>query len=382
MANPLIGITFLTLYLGLLWAKAFLSLRSAKQAPQGLKTEDNVTILQPILSGDPFLETALQHNLQVVPSWARFFWLIDEADEKARRLAQTLIRTTDKSIQIILCPAVPPRINPKAFKLEYALPHIETPYLAVLDDDTLLAPDTLDIGLFRLQEGEIFTGLPYYLKGSTRWSELVAHFVNNNSILTYLPLLNFGQPISLNGMFYLMSTATLRQMGGFKPIWHSLCDDYALARAVKQQGGRIIQGTTPVAIQTTVPTAKSYVALMHRWFVFAQTLVFDQPAPTQASLLLLLGAPPILLWIGLLSLVGSAMGLLCLLAVLIIRHLTIRHLHHQIFARPVAFSCLVSVASELLQPLHLTHALMSRRIRWRNRLIRVERSGDFAYDEP
>ncbi|MBI4785377.1 MAG: glycosyltransferase [Oscillatoriophycideae cyanobacterium NC_groundwater_1537_Pr4_S-0.65um_50_18] len=386
MVVPLLGIFSLALYLGLLGVKAYLSLRIAGQAPQGSRDEET-TILQPILSGDPLLEKALQHNLSVVPTWARFLWLIDEDDTVARQLAQVLIHDADqasrgKSVRVLLCPAVPPQVNPKLFKLEYALSQIETPYLAVLDDDTLLEPDTLSIGLSQLQNGDLFTGLPYYLQGSTGWSELTAHFVNNNSILTYLPLLNFFNPISLNGMFYLMDTETLRQMGGFTPILHDLCDDYALARLLKQQGGRIIQGTTPIAIQTSVPDAQSYLKLMHRWFVFAQTLVFDQPAPTQALLFLFLGVPPLLLWISLLSLIFSSLGLLCLLAVLIIRHVTIRHLHRQIFAKPVAFSFVMSITSELLQPFHLTHALLEKRIRWRNRLIRVGKSGKFSYEQP
>ncbi|HEY9627840.1 MAG TPA: glycosyltransferase [Coleofasciculaceae cyanobacterium] len=384
MVVPLLGILSLALYLGLLGVKAYLSLRIARRNLQGLQDEET-TILQPILSGDPLLEKALQHNLSMVPTWARFLWLIDEDDDVARQLAQALIHdaedSTGKSVRVLLCPAVPPQVNPKVFKLEYALSQIETPYLAVLDDDTLLEPDTLSVGLFQLQDGDLFTGLPYYLQGSTGWSELTAHFVNNNSILTYLPLLNFFNPISLNGMFYLMGTEKLRQMGGFTPILHDLCDDYALARLLKQQGGQIIQGTTPIAIQTSVPDAKSYLKLMHRWFVFAQILVFDQPASTQALLFLFLGIPPILLWISLLSLISSSLGLFCLLAVLIIRHVTIHHLHHQIFAKPVAFSFVISITSELLQPLHLTHALLEKRIRWRNRLIRVEKNGKFSYEQ-
>lgn len=382
MVLPCLGFASLVLYLGLLGAKAYLSLRAAAQAPHGTVDHATLTVLQPILSGDPALGQTLQHNLHVAPPWANFLWLIDETDAVARQLAQTLMEATDCAVQVILCPAVPPRVNPKAFKLEYALTQVKTPYLAVLDDDTQLEPDTLGIGLFRLQEGELFTGLPYYLKGTTGWSELTAHFVNNNSILTYLPLLNFFSPLSLNGMFYLIRTETLRSMGGFTPILYDLCDDYALAKLVKQHGGRIIQGITPVALQTSVADASSYGTLMHRWFVFAQTLVFDQSLPIQALLLLFLGLPPLLLWLSLLSLFIPYLGALCLLGVLLIRHGTIRYLHHKIFARSVDFSFGMSLISELLQPFHLVHALVDHRIRWRNRLIQVEKNGTFSYQEP
>lgn len=388
--HNLLATCSLFLYIGLLWVKAYLSLHSANREAEGLAENTTITILQPILSGDPFLEEALQHNLCVAPTWANFLWLIDEDDNLARQVTQTLMEKTDKSVRVILCPAVPPRVNPKTFKLQYALSQVKTPYMAVLDDDTLLESNTLGIGLFRLQDeekdgeqsGEIFTGLPYYLQGLTGWSQLTAHFVNNNSILTYLPFLNFFDPISINGMFYIMRTETLQQMGGFTPILSDLCDDYALARSIKQQGGRIIQGTTPVAIQTSVPDAQSYFRLMHRWFVFAQTLVFDQPASMQALLLLFLGLPPILLWIGLLGSLSSYLVGLWLFVTLMIRYVTIRNLHRRIFVQAVTFAFFPSVASELMQPFHLTHALVNRCIRWRSRLIQVEHNGKFYYHEP
>ena len=380
MLLTLIGTTALLLYLGLLVGKAFLGLRIANREPQGTHDQESITIVQPILSGDPFLETALRHNLRTAPPWATFLWLIDEDDAIARHLAATLLPTTAQA-SVLLCPPVPPRVNPKVFKLEYALPQIQTPYFAVLDDDTLLQPQTLSQGLFRVQAGEIFTGLPYYLPGATLWSALTAHFVNNNSILTYLPVLNVLPPISINGMFYIMSTATLRQLGGYTPILHDLCDDYALARLVRQREGRIIQGTTPIAIQTSVPNAAGYLRLMHRWFVFAQTLLADQPIPTQVLLLLVLGLPPILLWIAILSLCTSVIGVGALLIVILIRYGMLRYLHQTIFKQSVTFSFWMSLVSELLQPLHLTHALIDHRIVWRTRLIQVEKDGTFAYEE-
>ncbi|MBE9138007.1 glycosyltransferase [Nodosilinea sp. LEGE 07088] len=375
----LIGMAALTAYLGLLQLKLFLSLRYQAQEPQSLPIEGKTTILQPILSGDPLLEEMLRSNLDIAPDWVDFFWLIDENDNGARQIAETLIKEGNASVQVILCPAVPPQINPKTFKLGIGLTQVNTPYIGVLDDDTRMEADTLGHGLARLQEGDIFTGLPYYLNGPTRWSELTAHFVNNNSILTYLPLLAFMRPISLNGMFYLMPTKTLHQVGGFEPILPYLCDDYALARMLTLNRSRIVQGTTPVAIQTCVADAKAYVGLMHRWFVFAQVLVFDQTMGTQALLMLFLGAPPILLWIGLVSLASSYFGMLWLLAVLIVRHMTIRSLHHQIFQREIDFSFWMSIASELLQPIHLVHALLDKRIRWRNRVIQVAADGKFFY---
>jgi len=49
--------------------------------PQTQTIDSDLTIVQPILSGDPLLKKCLEHNLQ----WSEvlFLWLIDEDDFEA-----------------------------------------------------------------------------------------------------------------------------------------------------------------------------------------------------------------------------------------------------------------------------------------------------------
>lgn len=369
--TAVLGFAALALYLAILGTKVVLSRRYIATHPEDQTADGDVTrdvtVVQPILGGDPFLAEALRRNLAQVR--ARFLWLVDEDDTEGQRVTESL---KDERTTIVRCPPVSGSANPKTVKLQRALAAVVTPYLAVLDDDTILTPEHLPRALFALQSCTLYTGLPCYLPGENVWSSLVAHFVNNNSIVTYLPLLPIVGPLTINGMFYVMRTDDLRAMGGFTPIVAQLCDDYALATLVKGAGGTIRQGITPQYLHTTVPDAASYTRLMHRWFLFANTLVGDQPLRVQLLLFVALGLPPLLLWIGL----GTSIATwsLALPFVLLIRHLLLRQLRPDVRLNP-----LTSILAELLQPLHWLHASLQHTLRWRTRRIALGPDGTFSY---
>jgi ceramide glucosyltransferase len=378
------GLFALGLYLLLLVVKAYLSLRYARRYPEKFESRElsnePLTIMQPILSGDPLLESSLRHNLEQAPARVQFLWLVDEDDKEAQRVTGKLAEEF-KDVQIIPCPRVPERMNPKSFKLEYAFDKVLTPLIAVLDDDTLLSKQSLEGARIALQNADVYTGLPYYLPGNNFWSSLVAHFVNNNSIMTYLPLLNFIEPLSLNGMFYVIKKETLEHVGGFKAILYQLGDDYAMAKLVKSRGGTIIQGIAPQAVQTSVINFKHYLSLMQRWFLFAQLQVMDQALSAKLLLLIFLGLPAILLLIGIASLAVSWLGLMILLLVFALRYFILRRLQRRLFSELKGFSFFTSILSECLQPFHMVHAALVKRIQWRTRVIQLQRNGTFSYLE-
>ena len=384
------GLIALALYLAILLVKLVRARRYAARHREEQTLDAPITILQPILSGDPFLGDALRANLARTAQDARFLWLVDEDDAEGRRIASSI---DDARITVLECP--PPRAheNPKTAKLQRALAYVETPYVAVLDDDTIVSPMQLGRAMHALESCTLYTGLPCYLPGPNFWSSLVSHFVNNNSILTYLAL----PPLTINGMFYAMRTSDLRAMGGFAPIVHKLCDDYALAALVRRHGGTIHQGITPQFLRTTVPGARAYLALMQRWFLFANVLLRDQPARMQVLLIPLLGLPPVFLILSFLSLAGGAIPAAILAVVLIVRHALLRNLHQTFFGQNVgrgfsppapgggglkprpALNPFLSVLSELLQPLHWLHACVQHSMQWRTRRIELGRDGTFEY---
>lgn len=378
------GFVTIGLYLFLLTVKAYLSLRYARIYTERAKTPQKIneplTVMQPILSGDPLLESSLKHNLERSPSWVSFLWLVDEDDAEARRVTRKLAEEFER-IETVLCPKVPEGMNPKTFKLDYAFDRVKTLLLAVLDDDTLLSDSSLERSRLALQRVDVYTGLPYYLPSKNIWSSLVAHFVNNNSIMTYLPLLNFMKPLSLNGMFYTVKKETLGRVGGFKAILHQLGDDYAMAKLIKSKGGVIVQGVEPQAVQTSVMDAKHYLKLMQRWFLFAQLQILGQPLAVKLLLFIFLGLPSLLLLVSIASLIASWLGLLILLLALALRYFTVRRLQNKLFPDLQHFSFFISILSECLQPFHMLHAALVKRIRWRSRSIRLQKNGTFSYLE-
>ena len=364
----------LILYTGILLTKTLLAWRYTRTYPRPTAGRRSavVSICQPILSGDPDLELALESTLLAVPE-AAYLWLVDEADFAAADVAARLVRRYPAhGIRIISLLEPGDGVNPKLFKLEVALKNASPGILIVLDDDTRLLRHGFEALCDALERCELSTGLPFYRDADNFHGRLLAQFVNNNSALTYLPLLPLSEPVSINGMCYAVKTSTLNALGGFTPILRHLTDDLAVADLVRSTGGRIVQTPFPQEVATTVNSLSRYISQMHRWYVFALLLMRRQSPAINVAILVLCGLPPILLIVGivqtammpspvLLSVLGVT--LLCRAIVLM---LVQRFLSGQVRHRPF-----LSLLSELLQPLHLLHALLIRSIRWRTRHYRV-----------
>jgi ceramide glucosyltransferase len=224
----------------------------------------------------------------------------------------------------------------------------------------------------------IATSLPGYLDDG-RWpSRLLAQFVDNNAALTYLPLLPFLPPLTLNGMAYALHVDDLDRLGGFAPLLGYLTDDLAMAERVLAAGGRIEQIAEPHGVETTVRDGRHYLQLMHRWYVFALLLLRKQRIGLAALIGLLNGLPPALLLALVVRTVAApnAASLAVLLAVLVCRGFGLVLLQRTVYGRPL-HSPLTSLASELVQPAHLLQAMVWRRIVWRKRRYRVRSDHHF-----
>src|SRR5262249_22564537 len=155
---------------------------------------------------------------------------------------------------------------------------------------------------------------------------------------------------------------------------------------VMQTGGTIRQTPYPQFVATSVRDFRHYRAVMHRWFLFALLLLREQPAGWTLAITLLHGLPPLLLWTLLLwtmtlglattsmstapaSLAPAARlaeAAVALLLALLLRAAALIAVQRRLTGRS-RHSPILSIVSELLQPLHLLHALVSRRIVWRTR---------------
>lgn len=374
-----LGVCCLVLYVLIRLVQLVLVIIYAWRFRVPTRATGTLTILQPILSGDPALTETISANLDHATNETQFIWLVDDNDTVGQEIANKLRDKTSKQVQIITCPPCPANNNPKVFKLQQALPLLETEFTAVLDDDTILGENQISQAIGELSQCDVYTGLPSYTCDGNAWSSLLAHFVNNNSIVTYVPLLNFFRPVSINGMFYVLRTSTLKKWDGWSETMSELCDDYAFSKLAHRHGARIRQGLSIQRVGTSVTDARHYRQLMHRWFLFAELLVRDQPIPIQLLLLILLGLPPLLLWGSLCCLAVEPAGGILVISLLVLRHAEIRLLHRHIFRFSPQFSMWRSLVSELLQPIHALHAFFQKTIIWRSRRIRVHRDGTFSY---
>lgn len=338
-----------------------------------------VAVLQPILGGDPRLAEVLDETLDALPG-ARFHWLVDDGDTQARVVIASLRAAHPRArVAVEVNPPAPDGVNPKSFKLDRALAAVEAPVCLVLDDDATLTAGALARLVAALDTAEIATALPAYVDdGEPMAGRLLARFVNDNAALTYLAPLAWAPPVSINGMCYAMRTAHLRALGGFAPLLHALADDLAMADHVRAHGGRIAQAIAPVRVRTSIEGPAHYIRQMHRWMLFATLLLRRQPLRLQLGIIVLHGVPPLLLWATGIALLArpSVVGVLGAGGVLVLRAAVTALLQRRPGgAAPPA--PLLSLLSELLQPLHLMHAVCVRTVRWRRRRYRVHADGGF-----
>jgi len=361
----------------------------ARPRPPQPRTQRRISILQPILSGDPTMPACLAHNVAVMahlaPQTVAFHWLVDESDTVGQTICRSIMASyPHMAIQLTLLPPAPQGHNPKTVKLIAALPMTTGDVICVLDDDTMLPQTGFAEALpyLELDEAGLVFGLPYQVDFTNLWSRLVALFVNNNSLLTYLPYLVLSEPLTINGMFYLLRRNVLTAMGGFSGLEPILADDFALAQRVRTHGYRLVQTPLRHAVSNHVATGGAYWRLLTRWLTFPREsllrhLAWRELMVLYGNTLLPTLAPLLLLVAGLIeSTWWWVAGGYLLLNYLIFLDLDRRYLGR---ATPLRWSWLLP-ATQLLLPLQLlTALLLPKRIHWRGHVMQVAQGGGFRY---
>jgi len=367
--------------------KWWLVIRFFQRSVPALTTPPRISILQPILSGDPTMAACLDHNVRHASPQVEFHWLVDEQDLPGQAICRALmVRHPQVSIHLRLLPPAPQGHNPKMFKLIAALPAAAGDLIVVLDDDTMLPTDGVASALPSLDlpgAGLVF-GLPYQVDFSNLWSRLIAYFVNSNSLLTYLPYLALSEPFTINGMFYLLRRNTLDALGGFTGLERTLADDFAVAQWVRQGGYRLVQSPLCHAVSNHVAGPAAYWRLITRWLTFPREsllrhLSWREVALLYGNTLIPTFAPLVLLGLAvgqqrwLPALIGGGYLLLnwVLFLVLDRRYLGGRS--------PLRWSWLVPVTQLLLPVQLLVIMLLPQRINWRGHVMQVERGGGFRF---
>ena len=342
--------------------------------------EELFTVVQPILSGDPRLESDLRANLQQTEA-VEFYWLIDQSDTEAQRVADRICKDASFAhrIRIFLIEDVPQGINPKSYKIEQVVEELTRPYLIVLDDDSVIDFSKMGELTAYLGQEVILTGIPYNQERSNFWSKLVAAFVNGNSFITYFTMAEVEANHSINGMFYILPVELAKGQKLFTAIKDYLCDDLAVADFLSSKGISIIQTRVTCNVRTTIKDAEQYLLQMKRWLLFSSIYLKEHldwklfsliglpsflPLPT-LILSIILGWPYLLLALSLL--VFKAVWMLLYRQSILPSHL---HLDEVLY----------EVLNDLLLPWLFIYVLMTPPvINWRGRKIRVT-DGKIRYE--
>jgi ceramide glucosyltransferase len=359
--------------------------------PAGEVREDaTVSVLVPVLSGDPTMESVIARSVRAVArSGVSFTWMVDAYDTEGLAVcarAETLARSLGARARVLVTPPPPDGVNPKSFKLRVAATETDGEFVCVLDDDTVLPAGALDrtVAALGAPGAGLAFGLPYYETWSTGWSRLVSSFVNGHSLTTYLPPLAIMPPITVNGMYYVIPRRVLDACGGFLPMERELSDDYAIGRLIARHGYALVQTDVRHAESTEVRSARHYAKLMKRWLRAPQISIEREATRRERALYYALAAAPAcyplaVLVLAVLAATSASLGALAALGLVLLAssvHLNRRWLHG---ATP-SYGHLFVLAMHFVLPLHLVLTLVRRdRLAWRGNVIEVGPGGTFRY---
>ena len=342
--------------------------------------EELFTVVQPILSGDPRLESDLRANLQQTKT-VELYWLIDQSDTEAQRVANKICQDElfSQRIRIFLIEDVPQGINPKSYKIEQVVEDLTRPYLIVLDDDSVIDFSKMGELTAYLGQEVILTGIPYNQERSNFWSKLVAAFVNGNSLITYFTMAQVEANHSINGMFYILPVNLVKDQDLFTAIKDYLCDDLAVADFLSSKGVSIVQTRVTCNVRTTIKSATQYLLQMKRWLLFSSIYLkkhLDFKVFTLIGLTSFLPLPIILLTLFL-----GWPYLLVALVLLLIKAIWMLLYRQSILMNQLHLDeVLYEVLNDFLLPWLFLYVLLTPPvINWRGRKIRVT-DGKIRYE--
>ena len=373
-----LGVSYLLLFL-VRWLLSFTYYKKG-QAHSADFPEELFTVVQPILSGDPRLESDLRANLQQTEA-VEFYWLIDQSDTEAQRVADQICQAASfaQRIRIFLIEDVPQGINPKSYKIVQVVEELSRPYLIVLDDDSVIDFSKMGELTTYLGQEVILTGIPYNQERSNFWSKLVAAFVNGNSFITYFTMALVEANHSINGMFYILPVELAKDQGLFTAIKDYLCDDLAVADFLRSKGVSIIQTQVTCNVRTTIKNAKQYLLQMKRWLLFSSIYLKEH---LDWKVFCLIGLPSFLPLPGLiLSMFLGWPYLLLALSLLVFKAVWMLLYRQSILTNRLHLDEVTyEVLNDLLLPWLFVYVLMTPPvIHWRGRKIRVT-DGKIRYE--
>ena len=374
-----------------LWRVALI-VRFFRQPPVLLnETEPGlVSVLQPVMGGDPNLTLCLEESLQMQTRYRVAFWyLLDAGDTDAERVCGDLQARYPQTVAGILrLPPPPEGVSPKLFKLAAGQAASSGDIVCCLDDDTSLPDFGLDKCVPYLNQpgvGVAF-GLPYYRSFENFWSAYVASFVNASSLLTYIPYTFLCPPFTINGMFFAVKRSALESVGGFDAILPILADDFGVAKVFRDAGYTLAQTPLRHGIRTHVRDFRHLRQLLGRWFTAPRESLLRHLSPKERALLVGMGVCANVLPVALLiaalaarqTVALAAWGVFFAVAQLTLFFLNRRYLYG---ATPFWALWLLMPLILVLFPIQMLLALLAprQRVHWRGNVMEPSKGGTFRF---
>ena len=330
-----------------------------------------VTIFQPVLSGDSYLKEKLSIIYNTAKE-AELIWAVDEDDREAEKIINEITgNNPKKNLHVVKCSKAPFSENPKVYKI-IQTEKLWKKYVVILDDDTSIDIKELENINKNLLETEIITGIPYYLKAGNIWGNMVRAYVNGNSAYNYLTSAFLGKNKTINGMFYIFKSEKIISLKLYKKIKQKLCDDYEFAKIAAENGFGIYQSVIPCKLNTEVNNFKTFLKLMRRWHIFVNHYIKENP---DISVLFFSIIPFISGSLFLVvSLVESYKIFLVYLGTSVLNSLAGRILRKRIFSEnDSAKDIVLEIISSVVQILYWILALINPdRIIWRGKSVKIK----------
>lgn len=228
---------------------------------------DEITIFQPILSGDKNLKDKLSSIYNNIDE-CNLIWAIDDEDIEADRIIKEIVGINPKiNLNVVKIEKSPFSENPKVYKI-IKTKHLWKTYTVILDDDTFIDIQKLKTINKNDLENGVITGIPFYKNPCNIFEKMVVAYVNSNAIYNYFTSAFFNKNNTINGMFYIFKSDKVISLNMFENIKNKLCDDYEFAKVAKKNGFKLYQSIIPCKLSTEIKSIMGLLRLMRRWHVF------------------------------------------------------------------------------------------------------------------
>lgn len=234
--------------------------------PAQRKDLSGVTVLIPARNEAQIITHTLE-ALQQQGSNLNVVVIDDNSTDDTRSVVQ---RSSMANLTVIGGETLPPGWSGKLWALEQGRRIAQTPNILLLDADILLQPGTIPGLLEKMQrDGLQMVSLMAWLRMVSLWEKLLMPaFIFFFKLLYPFHLANSDSRIiaAAAGGCILISSDSLSGIGGFAALKSELIDDCALARRIKNSGGRTWIGLTHAAI-----SRREYNNLGSVWKMVART---------------------------------------------------------------------------------------------------------------